>query len=175
MSRIANNPVAIPAGVEINITKDLLTVKGKLGQLSQAILTGVAVAQTDGKLTFKPSTKLRDAAAGTMRAITSNMVKGVSVGFEKKLSMRGVGYRAKTEGSKLALTAGFSHPVELDMPEGIKIETPSQTDIIVKGVDKQKVAQMAANIRSIRPPEPYKGKGIRYADEVIILKEGKKK
>jgi len=175
VSRIANSPVIIPAGVEISITNTLLTVKGKLGQLTQDILAGVVVAQEDKTLTFKPTNKLKDASAGTMRALANNMVKGVSVGFEKKLSMRGVGYRAKTEGNKLALTAGFSHPVELDMPEGIKIETPSQTDIIVKGTDKQKVSQMAANIRAIRPPEPYKGKGIRYTDEHVELKEGKKK
>jgi len=175
VSRIANSPVQIPAGVDVKIADSAVTVKGKLGELTQAILSGVVVAEEDKQLVFKVSSDEQDVAAGTMRALIANMVHGVSEGFERKLEMKGVGYRAKAQGEKLDITAGFSHPVQLAMPEGVKVETPSATDIVVKGADKQKVNQMAANIRAVRPPEPYKGKGIRYVGERISLKEGKKK
>lgn len=175
MSRIANSPIKIPAGVDVKIAGSAVTVKGKLGELSQFILSGVTVAEEDNQLVFKPKKEENDAAAGTMRAITSNMVRGVHEGFERKLVMIGVGYRAKAQGDKLDITAGFSHPVQMTMPAGIKVDTPSATEIVIRGADKQKVCQVAANIRAVRPPEPYKGKGIRYAGEQIILKEGKKK
>ncbi len=177
MSRIANYPVNLPAGVEVKIDRSMLTIKGQLGQLSQAILADVNVAEIEKTLTFVPAGKssTADMNAGTMRALANNMVQGVSKGFERKLIMKGVGYRAKAQGDMLSLTAGFSHPVDIKMPQGVVVETPTQTDIVLKGADKQKVCQVAANIRAVRPPEPYKGKGIRYHDEVVQLKEGKKK
>ena len=177
MSRIAKKPVMIPQGVDVSLTGTLLTVKGKLGEMSQAIHSLVTASVADNEITFSVTEESQAAKAmsGTMRALTSNMVEGVSQGFTRKMLMVGVGYRASVQGKVLNITAGFSHPVTVDFPEGITIETPSNTEILVKGYDKQKVAQVAANIRSIRPPEPYKGKGIRYDDEQIILKEGKKK
>lgn len=177
MSRIAKKPVMIPQGVDVSFAGALLTVKGKLGEMSQAIHSLVKASVKDNEITFSLSEESQAAKAmsGTMRALVSNMVEGVSQGFTRKMLMVGVGYRASVQGKVLNITAGFSHPVTVDFPEGITIETPSNTEILVKGYDKQKVAQVAANIRSIRPPEPYKGKGIRYDDEQIILKEGKKK
>ncbi len=177
MSRIAKKPVVIPQGVDVSLGGALLTVKGKLGEMSQAIHSLVSASVADNEITFSVTEESQAAKAmsGTMRALVSNMVEGVSQGFTRKMLMVGVGYRASVQGKVLNITAGFSHPVTVDFPEGITIETPSNTEILVKGCDKQKVAQVAANIRAIRPPEPYKGKGIRYDDEQIILKEGKKK
>ena len=177
MSRIAKKPVVIPQGVDVSLGGALLTVKGKLGEMSQAIHSLVSASVSDNEITFSVTEESQAAKAmsGTMRALVSNMVEGVSQGFTRKMLMVGVGYRASVQGKVLNITAGFSHPVTIDFPEGITIETPSNTEILVKGYDKQKVAQVAANIRAIRPPEPYKGKGIRYDDEQIILKEGKKK
>ena len=177
ISRIAKRPVTIPQGVDASLTGALLTIKGKLGEMSQAIHSLVSATINDGEITFAMTEETQEAKAmsGTMRALANNMVEGVSQGFTRKMLMVGVGYRASVQGKVLNITAGFSHPVTVDFPEGISIETPSNTEILVKGYDKQKVAQVAANIRSIRPPEPYKGKGIRYDDEQIILKEGKKK
>jgi large subunit ribosomal protein L6 len=177
MSRIANAPVEIPAGVEISLSDCEVTVKGSKGTLTQAIHPDVSVAQEDAalKASAKSQSKAAVALAGTTRALLNNMVVGVSKGFEKKLSLVGVGYRAKAQGSKLDLTLGFSHPVQYEVPEGIKVETPSQTEIVVSGADKQVVGQVAADIRAYRPPEPYKGKGVRYADEYVARKEAKKK
>ncbi len=179
MSRVAKNPVSIPSGVEVNLAGNDITVKGANGALSFSIHPAVNVVKNDeGKvITIAPidGVENANALAGTTRACINNMVVGVSQGFEKKLILIGVGYRAQVQGNKLNLTLGFSHPVVFDVPDNIKIETPSQTEIIVKGADKQAVGQVAADIRAYRPPEPYKGKGVRYADEVISLKEGKKK
>ena len=177
MSRIAKKPVEIPQSVEVNLSGSMVTVKGKLGEMSQKIHSLVNVSVDDNAILFSLAENSQDAKAmsGTMRALVSNMVEGVSEGFTKKLQMVGVGYRAAVQGKVLNITAGFSHPVNIQFPEGVSVETPSNTEILVKGYDKQKVAQFAANIRSVRPPEPYKGKGIRYHDEQIILKEGKKK
>lgn len=176
MSRIANNPVLIPSGVDINIAGPLLKAKGSKGELSHEIHHLVSVSQEEGVLKFAAnnSSKSAKALAGTTRAIVQNLVTGVSAGFERKLTIVGVGYRAQVQGEKLNLTLGFSHPVDFEIPEGITIETPSQTEIVVKGIDKQQVGQVAANIRAYRPPEPYKGKGVRYADEHIARKEAKK-
>lgn len=176
MSRIANNPVNIPSGVDINIAGNLITVKGSKGELSHDIHPLVKVEQEDGtlKTTVNDNSKAAKALSGTTRALIQNIVTGVSEGFERKLEIVGVGYRAAVSGKKLNLTLGFSHPVEFAIPEGITIETPSQTEIVVKGADKQQVGQVAANIRDYRPPEPYKGKGVRYSDERIIRKEAKK-
>ena len=176
VSRIAKEPVNIPSGVEVSVVERMLTVKGKLGQLSQEIHPHVDFSHDDSIIKFAPG-QFQDAnaLAGTMRALVFNMVKGVSEGFSKKLILIGVGYRAKAQGNNLNLTLGFSHPVDMVMPEGITVETPTQTEVIVKGSDKQLVCQIAANIRSKRPPEPYKGKGVRYDGEIIIRKEGKKK
>lgn len=176
MSRIANNPIAIPSGVEINIKGNNVIVKGKKGMLTHEAHPLVSVRQEDSLLKFavNSNSKSANALAGTTRALLQNIVRGVSEGYERKLEIVGVGYRAQVQGRKLNLTLGYSHPVVFDIPEGITIETPSQTDIIIKGVDKQKVGQVAANIRDYRSPEPYKGKGVRYADEIIIRKEAKK-
>lgn len=176
-SRVSKNPVELPAGVDVKITGKNVVIKGKLGELSQTLPAEVTVAHNDKQLQVsmvKESLKA-NAMAGTMRALLQNMVTGVSQGFERKLLLVGVGYRAKTTGDILNLSLGFSHPVDFKMPAGVKVETPSQTDIILKGADKQLVNQVAANIRKIRPPEPYKGKGVRYSNEQITLKEGKKK
>jgi large subunit ribosomal protein L6 len=177
MSRIANAPVVIPKGVEVNLNGNALSVKGSNGALDFSIHEFVSASIDDGVLNFKAKTEDRPAVAmaGTMRALANNMVTGVSEGFTKKLELVGVGYRAQVQGKKLNLTLGFSHPVEYDIPEGITVECPSQTEILVKGADKQKVGQVSAEIRAWRPPEPYKGKGVRYADEHIVRKEAKKK
>ena len=177
MSRIAKNPVIIPDGVDVTLQNLSLQIKGKLGILSLDIHPSVAVAHHDGQLSFsrqEDSTQSK-AMIGTMRSLVANMVTGVTEGFSKQLRMVGVGYRAQAKGSVLDISAGFSHPVNLKMPEGITVETPSATDIVIKGIDKQVVGQTAAVIRAIRPPEPYKGKGIRYLGEHIVMKEGKKK
>lgn len=178
MSRIANNPISLPSGVEIKNTSDMISVKGKNGELSLPLNGLVLIVEEDGQLKFKAaneSTKAK-ALSGTVRAIVSNMVIGVSEGFERRLNIVGVGYRAKAEGTnKLNLTLGFSHPVVYEAPAGITLETPTQTEIIVKGADKQVVGQVAANIREYRSPEPYKGKGVRYSDEHVVRKQAKKK
>jgi large subunit ribosomal protein L6 len=177
MSRVASNPITIPKGVEINIAGQAVTVKGGKGSLALDIHPAVQIERTDNVLTFNANESMAnsDALAGTTRALLNNMVTGVSQGFEKKLQLVGVGYRAQAQGKVLNLTLGFSHPVAFAVPEGITIETPSQTEILIKGSDKQQVGQVAANIRAYRPPEPYKGKGIKYSDEQIVRKEAKKK
>lgn len=177
MSRVAKSPVVIPAGVEIKLDGSSLSVKGSNGQFEFDVHDDVVVEHGDGALSFnvKPSGKPNWAMAGTMRALVNNMVTGVSKGFEKKLNLVGVGYRAQAKGKVLSLSLGFSHPVDFPVPEGITIETPSQTEITVKGADKQLVGKVASEIRAFRPPEPYKGKGVKYADERIIRKEAKKK
>lgn len=177
MSRVAKAPVAIPAGVEVALNGANLTIKGKLGSLSRAVHPNVKVESKDGKLSFAPvdAERASDALAGTMRALAAGMVQGVSAGFEKKLTLVGVGFKAAAQGTNLNLAIGFSHPVNKAMPAGIKVATPTPTEIIISGVDKQMVGQIAAEIRGIRPPEPYKGKGIRYADETVVIKETKKK
>lgn len=177
MSRIANSPVVIPAGVEVKVDGTNMTVKGTNGQLSHQIHPDVSLDIQDNVVQVKwdqENTKSK-AFAGTTRAVINNMVTGVSKGFEKKMTLIGVGYRAQSKGKVLNLTLGFSHPIDFQIPEGITIETPSQTEIIVKGFDKQLVGQVAAEIRAYRPPEPYKGKGVRYADEHVARKEAKKK
>ncbi len=178
MSRIAKQTITIPSGVDINIAGQTVSVKGSKGQLQQVVSELVDVAQNDAKelvVSVRADTKESWAMAGTTRALVNNLVTGVSVGFEKKLQLIGVGYRAQAQGKVLNLTLGFSHPVNYELPEGVTAETPSQTEIVVKGIDKQKVGQVAAEIRAYRPPEPYKGKGVRYADEHVVRKEAKKK
>ena len=177
MSRVAKSPVAVPAGVEVKLNGQSLTVKGGKGTLSWDIHELVTVKQQENTLTFSGRSDVKQAwaLAGTTRALVNNMVKGVSEGFEKKLELNGVGYRAKASGNVLNLTLGFSHPVDYTLPEGVKAETPSQTEIVLKGADKQLIGQAAAEIRAYRPPEPYKGKGIRYSDEYVRRKEAKKK
>lgn len=175
MSRVAKNPIKLPSGVQVNLAGRKLSVKGPKGELKLGIHRTVKVEQADGELKVGADKPENLKYAGTMRAVIANMVKGVSAGFERKLELVGVGYRAQAQGKKLNLTLGFSHPVEFPVPEGITIETPSQTEILVKGADKQLVGETAAKIRSFRPPEPYKGKGVRYADERVVLKEAKKK
>ena len=177
MSRIAKQPVELPKGVEFQQSGTVVTVKGGKGSLSMELNTEVQIAQDEGMLSFTPrsGSKFAIAMSGTTRALLANMVTGVSDGFERKLELVGVGYRAQAAGNKLNLTLGFSHPVVYNVPEGISIETPSQTEVMIKGTDKQKVGQVAAEIRRFRPPEPYKGKGVRYANERVVLKEAKKK
>jgi large subunit ribosomal protein L6 len=177
MSRVAKNPVDLPAGVEIKIDGQAVNVKGSKGSLEHTVHHSVEIKQDGNVLTFAPKdgSKSANALAGTTRALLNNMVTGVSQGFEKKLQLVGVGYRAQAQGQKLNLTLGFSHPVDYPVPEGVTVETPSQTEVVVKGFDKQKVGQVAAEIRAYRPPEPYKGKGVKYADEIIVRKEAKKK
>jgi large subunit ribosomal protein L6 len=177
MSRIGKQPITIPAKVEISIGAEQIVVKGPLGTLTQATSKDVLVKKDGATLTLEATNDSQQANAmsGTMRALIANMVKGVDKGFERKLLLVGVGYKAQAQGAKLNLALGFSHPVVHDMPEGVKVETPVPTEILLKGVDKQKVGQVAAIVRSYRPPEPYKGKGVRYSDEVIVLKETKKK
>ncbi len=177
MSRVAKAPVELPQGVEFSQSGRAISVKGSNGTLSMELNAEVELAQEDKTITVKPRSNSRfsTAIAGTTRAILANMVEGVTKGFEKKLELRGVGYRAAMEGKKLNLVLGFSHPIMYEIPEGITVETPSQTEIVVKGNDKQKVGQVAAEIRRFRPPEPYKGKGVRYADERVVIKEAKKK
>lgn len=176
MSRIANKPVNLPEGVEVTLGAGSITVKGKLGSLGQSLHGLVNVEHVDGmvKVQSRGASKLAKALAGTSRALIENMVIGVSQGFERKLEISGVGYRAQVQGKSLNLTLGYSHPIEFAIPDDVRIETPSQTEIVVKGIDKQKVGQVAADIRSFRKPEPYKGKGVRYANEVIKRKEAKK-
>ena len=177
MSRIAKAPIAIPKGVECSLAKTAVTVKGSKGSMTLELHPEVTVAQEDGRLAVQPRSRSRDAMAmaGTMRALLNNIVTGVSQGFERRLQLVGVGYRAQAQGQNLNLTLGFSHPVVYKVPDGVTVETPSNTEIIVRGVDKQRVGQTAAEIRSYRPPEPYKGKGVRYADERVVIKEAKKK
>ena len=175
MSRVANNPVELPSGVEAKLDGNDLTIKGSKGTLALSIMDGIQVSQDDNVLTFAFDSDASKAMAGTTRALVNNMVRGVSEGWEKKLVLNGVGYRAKASGKTVNLTVGLSHPVDYQLPEGVTAETPSQTEIVVKGIDKQAVGQAAAEIRSYRPPEPYKGKGIRYADEYVRRKEAKKK
>lgn len=177
MSRIGKSPVVIPDKVEVNIASGEVSVKGPLGTLKRMINTDVTVKKDDGKLIFIPinDSQQANAMSGTARALLANMVQGVTKGFEKKLMLVGVGYRAQAQGAALNLTLGFSHPVVHKMPEGVKAETPTQTEILIKGIDKQLVGQVAAEVRAYRPPEPYKGKGVRYSDEQITLKETKKK
>ena len=177
MSRIAKYPVPLPKGVEATIATEQITVKGPLGTLTQTLNGDVLIENQNNELSFKVANESREAKAmsGTLRALVSNMVQGVSQGFEKKLSLIGVGYRAAAQGKSLNLSLGFSHPVDYALPEGIKAETPTPTEIVIKGIDKQRVGQVAAEVRAFRPPEPYKGKGVRYVDEVVIIKETKKK
>ena len=175
MSRIANKPVEIPSGAEVSINGQTVSVKGPKGNNSLDLHETVNISQEGNELKFTGTDDKATAMTGTMRSLVNNMVVGVSQGFEKKLQLIGVGYRAQAQGNVLNLTLGFSHPVNYAVPEGITIETPSQTEILVKGVDKQKVGQVSAEIRAYRPPEPYKGKGVRYADEYVIRKEAKKK
>jgi large subunit ribosomal protein L6 len=176
MSRVANNPIAIPSGVDININGNSVKIKGSKGELIHATHPLVTVKHDDNvlKLAANNNSKSAIALAGTTRAVLQNIVIGVSEGYERKLEIIGIGYRAQVQGKVLNLTLGFSHPINFKIPDGIVIETPSPTEIIVRGIDKQKVGQVAANIRDYRPPEPYKGKGVRYADEIILRKEAKK-
>jgi len=177
MSRVAKNPVSVPSGVEVNLSSDTISIKGPLGTLTQSLVSLVSVTHADGRLQVATANDSREAHAmsGTTRALLANMILGVTKGFERKLTLVGVGYRAQAQGNKLNLTLGFSHPVEHMMPEGIKVETPSQTEIVIKGLDKQVVGQVAADVRAYRKPEPYKGKGVRYSNEVVVRKETKKK
>ncbi len=177
MSRVGKAPIELPAGVEFSQQGNVVTLKGGKGSLSLEINNEVELSRDDNVLTLAPrsGSRFSTAVTGTMRALLANMAKGVSEGFERKLELVGVGYRAQAQGNKLNLTLGFSHPVVFDVPEGISVETPSQTEIVVRGADKQLVGQVAAEIRRFRPPEPYKGKGVRYADERVVMKEAKKK
>ena len=176
MSRVSKKPIELPKGVEFKIAGGTATVKGAKGSLSLDLRDGISVEQEENRLSIKVVDGDRKLVAmgGTTRALLANMVQGVVDGFERKLELRGVGYRAQAKGQTLNLTLGFSHPVNYTVPEGVSVETPSQTEVLVKGIDKQKVGQVAAEIRAFRPPEPYKGKGVRYADERVILKEAKK-
>jgi large subunit ribosomal protein L6 len=177
MSRVGKLPVAVPAGVDVSIKDNHISVKGSGGALQLTVNALVNVVSEAGKLSFQPANASReaDAMSGTMRQLVNNMVVGVTKGFEKKLSLIGVGYKAQATGAKLNLAVGYSHPVNIDMPAGIAVATPTPTEIVIKGADRQRVGQVAAEIRAVRPPEPYKGKGIRYADEKITIKETKKK
>ena len=177
MSRIGKMPVVVPAGVDVSFQADRINVKGTGGQLQLTQNALVKITSDAGKLKFVPANDSRaaDAMSGTMRQLVNNMVVGVSKGFERKLNLVGVGYKAQAQGAKLNLTVGYSHPVNLDMPSGITVATPTPTEVVIKGADRQRVGQIAAEIRAVRPPEPYKGKGIRYSDEKITIKETKKK
>ncbi len=177
MSRVGKMPVTVPQGVDVAIKEDQINVKGALGALALTRNALVTVINDAGKLTFAPANDSREANAmsGTMRQLVNNMVTGVTKGFEKKLSLVGVGFKAQAQGAKLNLTVGYSHPVVMDMPAGITVATPTPTEVVIKGSDRQRVGQIAAEIRAVRPPEPYKGKGIRYSDEKITIKETKKK
>ena len=176
MSRVGKMPIAVPQGVDVSINAEKISIKGSLGTLVRKLNPLVTVKNEDGKLSFVPANESTeaDAMSGTMRALVANMVNGVSKGFEKKLTLVGVGFRAQAQGQKLNLQIGFSHPVAKDMPAGITVQTPTQTEILIKGADKQRVGEVAAKIRAFRPPEPYKGKGVRYSGERITLKEAKK-
>ena len=177
MSRVAKAPVAIPAGVKVEIDGDAITVQGAKGTLTHSVHPAVEVTKNDETLKFAARTGMPQAVAlaGTTRALVSNMVTGVSAGFEKKLELVGIGYRAQTKGNVLSLSLGYSHPIDFSAPEGVTVETPTQTEIVVRGIDKQRVGEASATIRSFRPPEPYKGKGVKYAGEVIVRKVAKKK
>ncbi len=177
MSRVGKMPIPLPAGVEVSITAEKITVKGSQGTLSLPLTGQVAIKNEDNTLNFSPADETREsnAMSGTVRALVNNMVNGVSKGFEKKLALVGLGFRAQAQGDKLNLSLGFSHPVVHEIPAGVKCETPTQTEIIIKGIDRQKVGQVAAEVRAYRSPEPYKGKGVRYVDEVVVIKETKKK
>ena len=177
MSRVGKMPVSIPQGVDVAIKEEQISVKGTGGTLSLSLNALVNIVNKDGKLSFEPANESRDANAmsGTVRQLVNNMVVGVTKGFEKKLSLVGVGYKAQAQGAKLNLQVGYSHPVDKLMPEGITVATPTPTEIVIKGADRQRVGQVAAEIRAVRPPEPYKGKGIKYADEKIVIKVTKKK
>ena len=177
MSRVAKNPIVLPQGVEVSLSNEFISVKGPLGLMKFACNPAVNVENSNGSLVCSAVDGVANsnALSGTVRAVVANMVTGVSKGFERKLNLVGVGYRAQAQGDTLNLTLGFSHPVSHKMPEGVKCETPTQTEILIKGVDKQQVGQVAAEIRAYRKPEPYKGKGVRYSDEVIVIKETKKK
>jgi large subunit ribosomal protein L6 len=177
MSRVARIPVDLAKGVEAQVSADAITVKGPLGTLKQSLSGNVKISVADNKVSFAAADETREANAmsGTLRALVAGMVHGVSKGFERKLMLVGVGYRAQAQGDKLNLSLGFSHPIVHQMPAGIKCETPTQTEILIKGADKQKVGQVAAEVRGYKPPEPYKGKGVRYSDETVVIKETKKK
>jgi large subunit ribosomal protein L6 len=177
MSRVGKQPVAIPQGVEVALKAESIHVKGALGALDLSLNPLVNVANADGKLTFAAINDSREASAmaGTLRQLVNNMVLGVSKGFEKKLTLIGVGYKASAQGNKLNLAVGYSHPVDFEMPAGVSVATPTPTEIVIKGADRQRVGQLASEVRAVRPPEPYKGKGIRYADEKVVIKETKKK
>ena len=177
MSRIGNLPITVPKGVDVTLASGQISVKGPLGTLSQPLSTAVDVKREGDDIVFKAHDESihSNAMSGTLRALVANMVQGVTKGYERKLQLVGVGYRAQAQGDKLNLTLGFSHPVVHHMPKGIKVETPVQTEILIKGIDKQVVGQVAAEVRGYRPPEPYKGKGVRYSDERVVLKESKKK
>jgi len=177
MSRVGKLAVAIPQGVEVALNANTISVKGALGSLEMSGSALVKVENNAGALSFAPVNDSREANAmsGTVRQLVNNMVQGVSKGFEKKLSLIGVGYKAQAQGAKLNLTVGYSHPVVMDMPAGIKVETPTPTEVVIKGADRQRVGQIASEVRAVRPPEPYKGKGIRYVDEKVVIKETKKK
>ena len=177
MSRVGKMPVTVPQGVDVAIKEDQINVKGALGTLALTKNALVTIVNDAGKLTFAPANESREANAmsGTMRQLVNNMVTGVTKGFEKKLSLVGVGFKAQAQGAKLNLTVGYSHPVVMDMPAGITVATPTPTEVVIKGSDRQRVGQIAAEVRAVRPPEPYKGKGIRYSDEKITIKETKKK
>jgi large subunit ribosomal protein L6 len=177
MSRVGNFPIPVPKGVDVNIASGQISVKGPLGTISRTADPNVAVERNGESLMCKALGNSRQAniMSGTMRALIANMVTGVSKGFEKRLALVGVGYRAQAQGDKLSLTLGFSHPVVHQMPKGVKVATPTQTEIVITGIDKQQVGQVAAEVRSYRAPEPYKGKGVRYVDEIVVLKETKKK
>ena len=177
MSRVGKLPVVVPAGVEVSVKDSIISIKGTGGTLQMTLNALVTLENAAGKLSFKAANDSReaDAMSGTMRQLVNNMVVGVTKGFEKKLSLVGVGYKAQASGTKLNLAVGYSHPVNFDMPAGIAVATPTPTEILIKGADRQRVGQIAAEIRAVRPPEPYKGKGIRYADEKITIKETKKK
>jgi large subunit ribosomal protein L6 len=177
MSRVGKMPIAVPQGVDVSIANEQITVKGANGSLSRPLSSLVTIAKDGASLNFTPAndSTAADAMSGTMRALVANMVGGVSKGFEKKLNLVGVGFRAAAAGQKLTLQIGFSHPVVKDMPAGIKVATPTQTEIVISGADRQTVGQLAAEVRAFRPPEPYKGKGIRYTGERVVIKETKKK
>ena len=177
MSRVGKMPVTVPQGVDVAIKQDQINVKGALGTLALTQNALVTIVNDAGKLIFAPANESREANAmsGTMRQLVNNMVTGVTKGFEKKLSLVGVGFKAQAQGAKLNLTVGYSHPVVMDMPAGITVATPTPTEVVIKGSDRQRVGQIAAEVRAVRPPEPYKGKGIRYSDEKITIKETKKK
>ena len=175
MSRVAKKPVVLPKGVEVKIDGQLISFKGPKGTLEQMVHESVNVELKDGELVFSPVDGVDMAMAGTMRSLADNNVTGVSAGFERRLQLVGVGYRAQAQGNTLKLELGFSHPINYPMPEGVSVETPSQTEIVIRGADKQKVGQVAAEVRAFRPPEPYKGKGVKYAEENILRKEAKKK